>query len=286
LTTAVEGEAIRQSVASFRVVSVRDGRRHERNDALTVEEPLEIRAAGPGQPQVRVAVTMRTPGHDFELAAGFLVTEGLVAPDAVQAVAYCEEPDAQHYNVVTVRTRGPFDLGAAERHFFATSSCGICGKASLEAIKVRCAPLTSAATIVQEVVLGLPDTLRDRQRLFGKTGGLHAAGLFDTSGELVVLREDVGRHNAVDKVVGARVLGTVPAGGDVMLVSGRLSFEIVQKAAVAGIPIACAISAPSTLAVAAADELGVTTVGFLRPDGFNVYTHPERILLDEASAPT
>ena len=274
----MDGEAIRQSVASARVVSVRDGVRREHADTLVVEEPLEIRAAGPGQDAVRVAVTMRTPGHDFALAAGFLITEGLVAPDQVQAVAYCEEPDAQRYNVVTVRTRSAFSLGVAERHFFATSSCGICGKAALEAITVRCEVVTDAVTISEALVLGLPDTLRDRQRLFSKTGGLHAAGLFTATGELVVLREDVGRHNAVDKVVGARALGTIAADGQVLLVSGRLSFEIVQKAAVAGIPIICAISAPSNLAVAAANALGVTAVGFLRPDGFNVYTHPQRVV--------
>lgn len=274
----MDDEAIRQSVAPARVVSVRGGERREQRDTLVVEEPLEIRAAGPGQEAVRVAVTMRTPGHDFELAAGFLITEGLVAPDQVQMVAYCEDPDAQRYNVVTVRTRSEFVLGAAERHFFATSSCGICGKAALEAITVRCPVVTDPVTISEAVVSGLPDTLRDRQRLFGKTGGLHAAGLFTACGEREVVREDVGRHNAVDKVVGARALGTIVGDGQVLLVSGRLSFEIVQKAAVAGIPIICAISAPSNLAVAAAHELGVTAVGFLRSDGFNVYSHPQRIL--------
>jgi FdhD protein len=246
---------------------------------LAVEEPLEIRAAGPGQELVRVAVTMRTPGHDFELAAGFLCTEGLVAPRGVDRVSYCEEPVAQHYNVVSVRTREPFDLGAAERNFFTTSSCGLCGKASLEAVRVRCDPLDPGAgpTIATEVLRDLPDTLRGAQDVFERTGGLHAAGLFDTAGRLLGLREDVGRHNAVDALVGARELGTVPEGGEVLLVSGRLSFEIVQKVAVAGIPILAAISAPSSLAVDTAEELGVTAVGFLRPGGFNVYTHSGRI---------
>jgi FdhD protein len=267
-------------ISATRVHAVRDGESSERSDALAVEEPLEIRAAGPGQELVRVAVTMRTPGHDFELAAGFLRTEGLVAAGGIDGVSYCEDPDAQHYNVVSVRCGEAFDLGAAERNFFATSSCGICGKAALEAVAVRCDPLDPASgpLIDAAVLSALPDALRDAQPIFDRTGGLHAAGLFDTPGRQLVLREDVGRHNAVDKVVGARELGTAPAGGDVLLVSGRLSFEIVQKAAVAGIPILAAISAPSSLAVDTARELGLTTVGFLRPGGFNVYSHPERIV--------
>ncbi len=274
-------DAARRNVTMTRVVTLRDGRVREHTDALTGEEPLEIRAAGPGQTPVRVAVTMRTPGHDFELAAGFLITEGLVDPDAVECVTYCEDPDAQRYNVVTVRTRTPFDLGTAERNFFATSSCGICGKASLEAIAVRCAPLEPGPVVESSVLLAMPDVLRERQRVFDRTGGLHAAGLFDIAGTLRLLREDVGRHNAVDKLVGAMALGT-GSDGAVLLVSGRLSFEIVQKAAVARIPIICAISAPSSLAVQAAEDLGLTAVGFLRPGGFNVYSHRERIHLNGA----
>ncbi len=269
-------EAARHTMTTIRIVAVRDGRGRERTDALVGEEPLEIRASGPGQAPVRVAVTMRTPGNDFELAAGFLITEGLVEPEAIEAVAYCEDPDVQRYNVVTVRTRTPFDLGIAERNFFATSSCGICGKAALEAITVRCAPLGPGPTIRADVLLAMPDVLRERQLVFDRTGGLHAAGLFDTDGRLRLLREDVGRHNAVDKAVGAVALGA-GSGGAVLLVSGRLSFEIVQKAAVARIPIICAISAPTNLAVQAAEDLGVTAVGFLRPDGFNIYAHPDRV---------
>jgi len=267
---------MRQSVTSTRVTTVRDRVVCERTDTLAAEEPLEIRAAGPGQEPVRVAVTMRTPGHDFELAAGFLVTEGLATADGIAAVAYCEVPDAQRYNVVTVRTRRPFDLGAAERNFFATSSCGICGKAALEAVTVRCDPIVADVAVTSDMLLALPEALRERQRIFGRTGALHAAGLFDAAGGLHLLREDVGRHNAVDKVVGAVALDGTP-GGEVLLVSGRLSFEIVQKAAVARIPVVCAISAPSSLAVQAADELGITAVGFLRPGGFNIYAHPERV---------
>ena len=274
-------EATRRNVTTTRVVALRDGRVRERTDELAGEEPLEIRAAGPGQAPVRVAVTMRTPGHDFELAAGFLITEGLVQPAAVETVAYCEDPDAQRYNVVTVRTRTHFDLGIAERNFFATSSCGICGKAALEAITVRCMPLGPGPTISSDVLLTMPDVLREHQRVFDRTGGLHAAGLFDTGGALSLVREDVGRHNAVDKVVGAMALGAA-SDGAVLLVSGRLSFEIVQKAAVARIPIICAISAPSSLAVQAAEDLGLTAIGFLRPGGFNIYSHPERVRIGVA----
>jgi FdhD protein len=220
---------------------------------------------------------MRTPGHDFELAAGFLVTEGLVAPDGIATVAYCEDPDAARYNVVTVRCRAAFDLGAAERNFFATSSCGICGKAALEAVTVRCAPVDDGAAVGAATLLALPDAMRAAQRGFDRTGGLHAAALFDLEGRLLALREDVGRHNAVDKVVGSLALGGADGAGRILLVSGRLSFEIVQKAAVARVPILCAVSAPSSLAAEAAQELGVTAVGFLRPGGFNIYAHPGRV---------
>ena len=158
-------EATRRNVTPARIVAVRDGHASERTDALAGEEPLEIRAAGPGQAPVRVAVTMRTPGHDFELAAGFLITEGLVERDAIEGVAYCEDPDAQRYNTVTVRTRTHFDLGAAERNFFMTSSCGICGKAALEAVAVRCAPLPPGPTIRSDVLLTMPDVLREHQRV-------------------------------------------------------------------------------------------------------------------------
>jgi FdhD protein len=272
----------RTRVARARVIAVQDGRARERADGLAAEEPLEIRAAGPGQEPVRVAVTMRTPGHDFELAAGFLVTEGLLAPGDVAAVAYCEDPEEQRYNVVTVTSRAPFDLGAAERNFFASSSCGICGKAALEAVAVRCEPLDDAATAGEATLLGLPDAMRAAQRVFDRTGGLHAAALFTSDGDLLLLREDVGRHNAVDKVAGALTLEGGDGAGRILLVSGRLSFEIVQKAAVARVPILCAVSAPSSLAVDAAEALGVTAVGFLRPGGFNIYARPERVVTAEA----
>ncbi len=273
----------RTRVARTRVIAVRGGRARERADDLAAEEPLEIRAGGPRQEPVRVAVTMRTPGHDFELAAGFLVTEGLLGAGDVVGVAYCEDPGVQRYNVVTVRSRARFDLGAAERNFFATSSCGICGKAALEAVAVQCETVVDDAAADASTLLSLPGAMRAAQRVFERTGGLHAAGLFDTDGSLLALREDVGRHNAVDKVVGALALDGGDGSGRILLVSGRLSFEIVQKAAVARVPIVCAVSAPSSLAVEAAEELGVTAVGFLRPGGFNVYAHPERVITADAA---
>jgi FdhD protein len=262
------------------MLAVRDGSAFERADRVAAEEPLEIRAGGPGQEPASVAVTMRTPGHDFELAAGFLYTEGLLGSrEDVASVAYCELPaEEQQYNVVTVRLTRPFDPGALQRNFYATSSCGVCGKASLDQVEVRCAPLPGGPAVAASTLLGLPGTMRRAQRLFEETGGLHASGLFDRSGRLRSLREDVGRHNALDKVAGQALLdGELPLHDRVVLVSGRASFELVQKAAVIGVPVLCAVSAPSSLAAEAADRLGVTLVGFLRGGGFNVYAHPHRI---------
>lgn len=244
---------------------------------------MEIRAAGPGQDPVQVAVTMRTPGHDFDLAVGFLVTEGLISPRAVTRVSYCDapgpsDPPEQEFNIVTVRLGSPFDPRTVERNFYATSSCGVCGKASLDSVEVRCDPVGPGPVVGRSVITALPDALRGRQKVFSRTGGLHAAGLFSPAGDLVAAREDVGRHNAVDKLIGARALaGELPLSSSILMVSGRVGFEILQKAAVAGVPIVCAVSAPSTLAVDAAERLGITVVGFLRGDSFNVYTHPDRI---------
>ena len=197
-------EPLRKNVTPVRVVALRDGSRSERADALATEEPMEIRAHGPGQQAVRVAVTMRTPGGDFELAAGFLFTEGLIRPGDVRHVAYCDEVDTeeQRYNVITVALVEPFDETVLHRNFFATSSCGVCGKAALEDIEVRCAPIPLGFTVPAATIVELPDRLRSAQRVFDRTGGLHAAGLFAADGELVSVREDVGRHNAIDKVVG------------------------------------------------------------------------------------
>jgi FdhD protein len=267
-------------VTNARILAVRDGSPRSRPDTLATEEPMEIRAEGPGQEPARVAVTMRTPGHDFELAAGFLFTEGLIAGrHDVGSIGYCELPEEeQHYNVVTVRLTRPFDPRAVQRNFYATSSCGICGKASLEHVEVRCDALPPGPVVAGSVIVGLPDALREGQRIFEQTGGLHATGLFGADGRLRTLREDVGRHNAMDKVVGSALLaGELPLRDGVVQVSGRLSFEIVQKAAVAGIPIVCAVSAPSSLAVQTAEALGMTVAGFVRGGSFNVYAHPERI---------
>ncbi len=267
-------------VTTTRIVAVRGSSLEFRGDRVVGEEPLEIRAAGPGQDPVAVAITMRTPGHEAELALGFLRTEGLIdGPEVLRTTtgdpAAMNQPDDQ----VTVHLARAFDASrVAERHFVATASCGICGKATLDEVAVRSDPIPDGPVVARRVILALPDLLRAAQRAFDETGGLHAAGLFTPAGELIALREDVGRHNALDKVVGSQLLaGSLPLHDRILMVSGRVSFEIVQKAAVAGVPIVCAVSAPSDLAIEAADRLGVTLVGFLREDGFNVYAHDERI---------
>jgi FdhD protein len=267
-------------ITTTRIVAVRGSELEYRADRVVGEEPLEILAAGPGQEPVAVAVTMRTPGFEDELAVGFLRTEGLIEGPEVLRIergdpAEMNQPDDR----ITVRLARPFDASVvAERHFVATASCGICGKASLDEVAVRSDPIPTGPVVPRRVVLALPDLLRAAQRAFDETGGLHAAGLFTPAGELLEVREDVGRHNALDKLVGSQVLAnTMPLHERILVVSGRVSFEIVQKAAVAGIPIICAVSAPSDLAIEAADRLGVTLVGFLRGDGFNIYAHDERI---------
>ncbi len=273
-------EPIRRNVTPATIVAVNAGVRSERPDVLATEEPMEIRIAGPGQGAASVAVTMRTPGGDYELAAGFLFTEGLIAPADVARVAYCDDLDDedQRYNVVTVTLARPFNHASLHRNFFATSSCGICGKAALDDVEVRCRPVAAGPQVSSEVIASLPHALRRKQRVFERTGGLHAAGLFTAEGRLLTLREDVGRHNAVDKVIGEQLLADrVPLAGHILQVSGRVSFEIVQKAAVAGIPILSAVSAPSSLAVEAGERFGMTVVGFVRDGRCNVYTHPERI---------
>ena len=283
-TSSPGPEPVRRTVTPGRALAWRDGKVIERPERMATEEPMEIRAGGPGQEPISVAVTMRTPGHDFELAVGFMVGEGLIhTRDEVASVRYCDLPggEPQLYNVVTVALTRPFDPGGAERRFYTTSSCGICGKASLDQVEVHCSPIPDGEPLPASVVVSLPDRLRRAQRIFEQTGGLHAAGLFDRSGKAVAVREDVGRHNAVDKLVGRSLLaGELPLSDRVLMLSGRVSFELVQKAAVAGIPLICAVSAPSSLAVEAADRLGLAVVGFVRGRGFNVYCHPERLDLD------
>ena len=263
-------------------VAIRGGASETHWDAVVGEEPLQIRASGPGQAPQDIVVTMRTPGGEEELATGFLVAEGLLeAADAGAAEFEFGDPAlaSQPHNEITVRLPKPLDLAAiSERHFVATASCGICGRASTDELVARVPRLPSGPTIDRSTLLALPDAMRSAQEVFESTGGLHAAALFTPDAELLELREDIGRHNAVDKLVGARALaGALPAAGSALLVSGRVSFEIVQKAAVAGVPVLCAVSAPSDLAISTAEQVGMTLVGFLHRDGFNIYEAAERI---------
>lgn len=260
---------------------VESNRIRPRSDQLATEEPLEIRLSqGP-----TVAVTMRTPGADFELAAGFLYGEGVVSSrEDIRRISYCVTPEVdgeQRYNIVNVALREGLipELQPLERHFYTTSACGVCGKASLEALHLRSCPVIPAGPVVAaEVIYSLPDKLREAQGLFTVTGGLHAAALFNAQGQLLSVREDVGRHNALDKLVGSAFLsGQLPLNDYIVMVSGRASFEILQKCMAAGVPIVCAVSAPSSLAVALAREFGITLVGFLRGERFNVYAGIERI---------
>lgn len=256
-----------------------------REDRVTVEEPLEIRVGAD-----TLAVTMRTPGHDHDLAAGWLLAEGIVSrPEELVRIEHCRETRSpeEEGNVVIVRTSAPAAaLDRARRLLLTSSSCGICGKGSIESIQGRFPPVGPGAVATPEVLLGLPETLRRAQRTFGETGGLHAAGVFALDGRLLCAREDVGRHNAVDKVLGALFReGCVPLSESILCVSGRASFEIVQKAAAAGVPIVAAVSAPSTLAIELARSSGIALVGFLRENGFNLYCGESRILPGAAATP-
>lgn len=264
----------------------REGSYVRRRDAVTVEEPLEIRirwSEGDTSVQRSVSVTMRTPGEDFELAAGFLVTEGFLhRPQEVQEIAYCGEVSPADRNVVTVRLRPgvSFDPALINRNFYVTSSCGVCGKGSLEAIEIRgaCPFATNGLEVDPNTLASLPDRLRASQPQFHRTGGLHAAGLFRPDGSLELLREDVGRHNAVDKVVGHGFLqGNLPLEERILMVSGRTSFEIMQKALAAGISFVASVGAPSSLAVDLAREFRMTLAGFVRDGRFNLYATPERV---------
>jgi FdhD protein len=260
------------------------GTRMRRPDTLAAEEPLEIRVGSAGRTRPPLAVTMRTPGDDLDLALGFLLTEGLIAEDGdvltAQLCAGQEEPNTYNVVDVTLSPHVPPPATDPTRNFYTTSSCGVCGKASIEAVRTRSRhPVADDPVRVPATVLtALPDRLRAAQRGFERTGGLHAAGLFGAEGDLLVVREDVGRHNAVDKVVGwALRERRLPLRGCVLLVSGRASFELTQKAWMAGIPVLAAVSAPSTLAVDLAAEAGMTLVAFLRGATMNVYAGPERI---------
>ena len=259
-----------------------------RPDSLAAEEPLELRVDGES-----VAVTMRTPGDDVDLALGFLRTEGLIqaAADVVTArfCAGADEDNVNSYNVLDLTLSPeatPIEADSARR-FYTTSSCGVCGKASIDAVRVRSSygVADDPLHVTSDVVLSLPDRLRDNQRVFERTGGLHAAGLFSADGDLLCIREDVGRHNAVDKVVGwAAREGRLPLSGTILQVSGRASFELVQKAFMAGIPMLSAVSAPSSLAAEFASEVGMTLVGFVRGSSFNVYSGEARVAFASASS--
>lgn len=258
------------------------------SDLVATEEPLEIRVILGHQTQP-AAVTMRTPGADFELAVGFLFSEGVIrSREAVRRLSYCVDravDEQQRFNIVNVELvpGSEFDASPLERHFSITSACGVCGKTSLDALRMRGhEAITSSVRVDRDVLGGLVAKLRVAQAVFESTGGLHAAGLFSHGGELRVVREDVGRHNAMDKLVGWSVLnGKIPLSDSVVLFSGRASFELVQKALTAGIPVVCSVSAPSSLAVDVASSFGITLVGFLRGERFKVYAHPERLGLSD-----
>jgi FdhD protein len=266
----------------LRVLRVTDNDVVEQADVAAVEEPLEIRLH-----DRRFAVIMRTAGADRHLAAGFLLAEGLITcADDLGAVEHCRHPDhPEAHNIVNV-----FLLGDAadslpakldERHNVLTnSSCGICGRVTIESLRTRASPLPITTTIGRDAALSLPEQLRARQPLFDETGALHAAAVFSAAGECVAIAEDVGRHNAVDKTVGELLLdGRLPLTGHALAVSGRASYEIVQKAWLAGIEIVCAVSAPSSLAIDLAEEAGITLIGFARANGFNIYSKPGRVRL-------
>ena len=280
----------KKRTARVRVRRLNQSDDRERRDHVAVEEPLEIRLetdqTGTVE-EVPVAVTMRTPGDDFDLSAGFLLSEGILQRGSdIAGIRYCQNVDPQEYNVVTVSLRSgvPFDPESLNRNFYVTSSCGVCGKASLEAVEhLGCAPLTPSWSIPQERLRAVPERLRESQPTFERTGGIHAAGLFSPEGDVWAVREDVGRHNAVDKVLGHAHLtnpnGLLESG---LVVSGRTSFEILQKAVVSGVGVVAAVGAPSSLAIDMARRFNVTLTGFHRDDGFNLYAGPERVGLGDS----
>jgi FdhD protein len=281
---AAAAPARRGSRTRTRVLTYRDAAMRPRDDLLATEEPLEIRVTAAGARR-DVAVTMRTPGHDMELAVGFLFGEGIVrSPEDVRQVRYCvdrELSEEQRFNTVTVDLAAGAlpELQRLERHFTVTSACGVCGKESLDGLERRgLRPVPDGPQLEAATLTALPSRLRQAQAVFDDTGGLHAAAVFDSAGRLIQLREDVGRHNALDKLVGWSLLERrAPLSDGVVLVSGRASFELVQKCVAAGVPTMAAISAPSSLAVDTASRFGLTLVGFLRGDRFNVYSWPARV---------
>jgi FdhD protein len=291
------GSAVGTSVTKVQRVS--PGGSVHAGDVLAVEEPLEIRIGFPDGGHKAVSITMRTPGDDAELAVGFLFTEGILkSSEQVRKVRHCglkigkvkgtlDRAAALNSNTIRVDLAegSDLDLKKLERHFYSTSSCGVCGKSSIEALQSGAARIESELTINAEIIHALPETLRSAQSTFDKTGGLHASALFNADGSLDIVREDVGRHNALDKVIGAKFLeGQLPLSDKILLVSGRASFELVQKALMAGIPILAAVGAPSSLAVELATEFGMTLIGFVRDGRFNIYCGEERVRLEAGSS--
>lgn len=244
------------------------------DDDVVIEEPLEIRVNGES-----LTVTMRTPGDDFDLAFGLLWTEGIIGSrQEIGIIAYC--PDEEQPELKNILNVGLIDAERkleSSRRLWSNSSCGLCGKATLDAIRQVCRPIASALAVASEVICTLPSRLREAQINFDKTGGIHAAGIFDEHGTLLFIREDIGRHNAVDKVLGAALVAGVRMPDSILMVSGRLGFEIAQKALVAGVPVVASVSAPSSLAVELANDFGMTTIGFLRGHSMNVYSHAHRV---------
>ncbi len=281
---------MKASVSKVEIIKVNAHASEHKLDLVSVEEPLEIRLSF-GQKEQRqkkcISVTMRTPGHDFELALGFLFTEGIIAnPKDVTSIRYCTEPESDDAidNVVIVELAEnvEVELKKLERHFYTTSSCGVCGKASIDAIQNQGCKIIPVlkSQVAENVIFRLNKALRNKQSVFEYTGGLHACALFSKNGELLLIREDVGRHNALDKLIGAAMaLDQIDLGSCILKLSGRISFELVQKAAMASIPIITAIGAPSSLAVQSAQQLGITLIGFSKDNKFNIYTNPERVAL-------
>lgn len=271
---------MRMPVGPVTITRYADGRTSAADDLLVTEEPLEIRLGhGPldDRKEFRLSVTMRTPGSDEELALGFLLTEGIITgPSEVVRIVPCENvKEEERGNVVRAELRPDVevDAGRWQRNFYTTSSCGVCGKSSIEAVHMQCTrPLGKAPKFAPSLITSLPDRMRDAQTVFKHTGGIHAAALFNEKGDLLLLREDIGRHNAVDKVIGAAANGQRPTDNTLLLVSGRAGFELVQKCAMAGIPAMAAVGAPSSLAVQLAKDRGMLLIGFLRGGRFNIYS--------------
>ncbi len=279
------------SVSHIHIVKVNHNQTEQTVDLLAVEEPLEIRigfGSSDDRQQKNISVTMRTPGNDFELALGFLFTEGIIGSvNDIYKIQYCTEANTieNKENIVRVELNPEVetDFSKLQRNFYTTSSCGVCGKESIEAVRTcwQSTVIGQQFVVSREVIVSLPDKLRARQNVFEHTGGLHACALFDLEGNLQLLREDVGRHNALDKLIGATCdakFTAVSKAESILLLSGRASFELLQKSAMANIQMVCAVGAPSSLAVQMAEEFGITLIGFLRGERFNIYTHPERII--------